>query len=210
MQHPCIVCSRSFWSFQNEANISSGEALLAGSHLLRDPDSGIAGVGYTANRLARETDGQPWRLACTSKDGTTVHVAPRQWLDENGRKVGEIWEQCVAKLYSTIVQRPGISEVCPAGNSIGNHEKLINSGQTALRDLVAGILDRQEVNDVLNHLLDRTAIKRVIPSSLDLPELKVIAEGVADRDIEDLIQYVSLPEWSIWTPESAESGASEA
>lgn len=82
--------------------------------------------------------------------------------------------------------------------------------QTTLREIVKGILDRQEINDIINYLLDRAIIKRIVPESLGLPELNTIAAGIADLDIEDLVQYACVTEWSVLGQDADEIGASEA
>lgn len=81
-------------------------------HLLKDSSQPIHLVGYAENRLVHSNYLQHWSIACktTSGDGV-IQKVPKQWLDVHGDPIEEVFKRCVAKVYGTITQRTGISEV---------------------------------------------------------------------------------------------------
>lgn len=141
----------------------SGQQLLAallGKHIFL--------VGYDQPRLVdQEHFRTAWHVPCPAQDGqeTTVLCQPRQWLDINGNIVKSAWLRCSTKVYSLIVQRPGISEVSDALCCCSKFSADCLDSQHHLRIMLAPILDRLEINDLLQELIDEERILRVYPTA---------------------------------------------
>ncbi|EGO01685.1 hypothetical protein SERLA73DRAFT_166216 [Serpula lacrymans var. lacrymans S7.3] len=96
-------------------------------------------TGYSRPVLSASEFVGSWAVV-TSDDPRTL-VLPRRWLDVHGHQNGDDWKAALRAVIGIIVFRPGIS-------------------QTDLRWRLRAVYDRQEVLEVLYHLMRDGAIER--------------------------------------------------
>ncbi|KAI0080022.1 hypothetical protein K474DRAFT_383634 [Panus rudis PR-1116 ss-1] len=83
--------------------------------------------------------------------GPIVRIFPRRWLDIHGRIINDIWASACRAVTAMMVFKPGIS-------------------QAEIRWRLKMVYDRQEINDILRHLLDREfAIRELRDDRVKLP-----------------------------------------
>lgn len=92
-------------------------------------------------------------------DGPPVDAAPRRWVDIWGDVIPEEWDRAVKAVLGQLFSRPGMTE----------HN---------LRLRLAPVLDRMEVNDVLQSLVNSGWLKRRTAQPSDRPVPPVHATDV--------------------------------
>lgn len=73
-----------------------------------------------------------------------------------------------------------------------------NLRQAVLRKVLAGVIDRQEANEIIQYLIDRKEIERVFPKDFD--SSLVGGQGIvglADLKGETLVHYVPSQKWGL-------------
>lgn len=66
-------------------------------------------VGYDEMRLISTQCAAKWAVV-TQQDPLT-RIFPRRWLDLKGQKIADFWQSALRAVMSTVVFRPGISQV---------------------------------------------------------------------------------------------------
>jgi hypothetical protein len=66
-------------------------------------------VGYKSLVLISAHHIGKWSVAVSQKP--LVYVFPRRWTDIKGQKIVDFWQAAVRAVISTIIFRPGISQV---------------------------------------------------------------------------------------------------
>lgn len=117
-------------------------------------------------------------------------VVPRRWVDVYGRLVKEEWEQAKRNVIGWVMSRPGMTEVrlvCLDRNGSADLQRL-------LRHCIGNSLDRLEVNEVLQNLVDsKMVVRRCMTDGQVLPPV----EGM---DVDDELGVACWPvsEGALW------------
>ncbi|KAJ9096859.1 hypothetical protein QFC21_005132 [Naganishia friedmannii] len=123
-------------------------------------------TGYSQPILVHPRYKSDWQLSDAMPN-------PKQWLDVYGQKVESTFMKCIRAVYGLIVQKPGIT-------------------QFALREALVNLFNRQELNDLLSHMMQRERIRRVAP-----PDVAISATYVdlLDARYEGLVSYFPDTLW---------------
>ncbi|KAL5535246.1 hypothetical protein ACEPAF_3340 [Sanghuangporus sanghuang] len=113
-------------------------SVLHSLHTLRIPLLYLTGYNSTIVVSAKYTNA--WTVTVPASSAPVSRILPRRWLDLNGNLVNTVWESGLRAVVGLIHLRPGIS-------------------QAELRWRLRTVYDRQEVFDLLNHLLANGTLK---------------------------------------------------
>ncbi|KAL5495552.1 hypothetical protein ACEPAI_1015 [Sanghuangporus weigelae] len=114
------------------------DSILHSLHTLRVPLLYLTGYNSTIVVSAKYTNA--WTVTLPGSSAPVSRILPRRWLDLNGNLVKTVWESGLRAVVGLIHLRPGIS-------------------QAELRWRLRTVYDRQEVFDLLNHLLANGTLK---------------------------------------------------
>ncbi|KAF9821815.1 hypothetical protein IEO21_00245 [Rhodonia placenta] len=98
-------------------------------------------TGYTSVVLVSADHIRPWTVTIVDGDQPKAMVLPRRWLDIHGMRINDVWEAALRAVVGIILLRPGVS-------------------QSEIRWRLRSVYDRQEVNELLQHLLDAGYVVR--------------------------------------------------
>ncbi|TDL28869.1 hypothetical protein BD410DRAFT_738661 [Rickenella mellea] len=98
-------------------------------------------TGYASAVLVSSHYISAWTVVVSEPERALTRVYPRRWVDISGERIPEVWNAALRAVTSVVLQRPG---VC----------------QAELRWRLKAVYDRQEVNDVLEHLVSGGNVER--------------------------------------------------
>ncbi|KAG8684605.1 hypothetical protein FRC09_015278 [Ceratobasidium sp. 395] len=109
-------------------------------------------LGYDQARIVFASALCDWAVKLvqsrSNSSGVIFNVEyPRQWLTIHGNMIEDIWVATTRCIIGTLMYRPSINEY-------------------ALRQRYRGLLDRQELNDILRYLLETKKLERITNTSL--------------------------------------------
>ncbi|OCH96710.1 hypothetical protein OBBRIDRAFT_787280 [Obba rivulosa] len=90
-------------------------------------------TGYTSVVLVSSYYLKDWTVSVPETEDSKILIFPRRWLDIFGRKIIDVWEAALKAVTGIILLHPGVS-------------------QSEIRWRLRSVYDRQEVNEVLQHL----------------------------------------------------------
>ncbi|KAG8720596.1 hypothetical protein FRC09_009302, partial [Ceratobasidium sp. 395] len=111
-------------------------------------------LGYDQARIVFASALCDWAVKLvqsrSNSSGVTFNVEyPRQWLTIHGNMIEDIWVATTRCIIGALMYRPSINEY-------------------ALRQRYRGLLDRQELNDILRYLLETKKLERITNTSLPI------------------------------------------
>ncbi|EMD41647.1 hypothetical protein CERSUDRAFT_110223 [Gelatoporia subvermispora B] len=102
-------------------------------------------TGYSSVVLVSSYHLKDWTVSVPETENSKILIFPRRWLDIFGRKIIDVWEAALKAVIAIIVLHPGVS-------------------QAEIRWRLRSVYDRQEVNEVLQHLCTEGYLRRTNPS----------------------------------------------
>jgi hypothetical protein len=99
------------------------------------------------------------------------YALPRIWTDIFGNRVEVLWEKAKRNVLGYIIARPGLSEVSP--DDAYRVRRQLTAKRT-LRNKIGTTLDRLEVNEVLQWLLDSRSVERKSMVDSVLPPVEAL------------------------------------
>lgn len=131
------------------ADISKTDLLNAIQELTKTTVPLIYWTGYASLALVSALFIRHWSVKVS--ESPLVRIFPRRWLDTEGRKVREFWEAALKAVLGLVIFRPGISQVCDGRGKIFPVSN--SQTQTEIKWRLRSTYDRQEVYEVVRHLL---------------------------------------------------------
>lgn len=105
-------------------------------------------VGYNDVVLVASQFIEPWSITLPDTEDGVKKVFPRRWLDIRGRFRTEVWDAALRAVVGLVVVHPGFS-------------------QAEIRWRMRTVYDRQEINDVLQHMLSEGFLKKIAADNSD-------------------------------------------
>ncbi|KZV85486.1 hypothetical protein EXIGLDRAFT_841464 [Exidia glandulosa HHB12029] len=131
--------------------------------LSRAPVPLVFWTGYDTSRLVYSADAARWTAALGKAPGADRNIVerrlPRRWLDIHGDVIKEQWTAGLRAVAGVVHMRPGISTM-------------------DLRSKLLSFLDRQELNEILQFMLSKGAVRIVCPDDVSKNPFEV---DVADE-----------------------------
>ncbi|THH29725.1 hypothetical protein EUX98_g4460 [Antrodiella citrinella] len=111
------------------------------THLTSAPIPAAFWTGYGEIALVSSAHLKSWSAVTSQGHEDMIRVFPRRWLDLYGRLVQNVWKAALKAVMGVIVFRPGLT-------------------QAEIRWRLRSVYDRQEINEVLQHLLVEGQVKK--------------------------------------------------
>ncbi|TCD70634.1 hypothetical protein EIP91_002353 [Steccherinum ochraceum] len=169
--------SKGLTKAQLKANFTASDAAKLSTvvtHLTDAPVPLAFWAGYKEIVLVSSTHVRAWTVVTSQGDDGLVRAFPRRWLDLSGSLVKSVWDAALKAVMGVIVFRPGLT-------------------QAEIRWRLRSVYDRQEINELLQHLMEEGYAKRHVEAH----DLRWACCGMPD-DEEEKMTFWTVGEKKHW------------
>ncbi|KAH8120510.1 hypothetical protein DFH11DRAFT_1685786 [Phellopilus nigrolimitatus] len=119
-------------------------------------------TGYSSSLVVSAKFVSTWAVTLPGTTRPITKLFPRRWLDIAGGRVTEVWNAALRAVVGLVHLKPGIS-------------------QSELRWRLRAVYDRQEINDVINHLTSNGTLKHSLDADIN-GEVFVCLDALSEQE----------------------------